>query len=180
MISIQNVLKKIDALEPIPQITNQVLEITLSDDHSTQDLADIILHDSAITANLLKICNSPYMGLPMEVNSVHKAVSLLGLNQVIDLVLMKAVGKNLLRSQKGYQLAQGELWKQSVASALVSKHFAEQRGVHDKFLVYTAALLKDMGKIIIENYVGKSLSKIMHLVEKKGFSFDEAERDILG
>jgi len=90
MKNIDEITKKIDTLTPIPQITNRVMEIAEDPDGSLSDLADVIQHDAAITANLLKICNSAYFSLPGHVNSVHQAVSLLGLNQVVELILIKS------------------------------------------------------------------------------------------
>ena len=155
MKNIDEITKKIDNLTPLPQITNRVMEIAESPDGSVSDLADVIQYDAAITANLLKICNSAYFSLPRHVNSVHQAISLLGLNQVVELILIKNVGNNLLNDQKGYNLDKGELWKHSVATALVSKTIAENKKVSDKYLVYTATLLKDIGKVIMESYVGR-------------------------
>ena len=180
MKNIDEITKKIDTLTPIPQITNRVMEIAEDPDGSLSDLADVIQHDAAITANLLKICNSAYFSLPGHVNSVHQAVSLLGLNQVVELILIKNVGGNLLNGQKGYSLEKGELWKHSVATALVSKTLAENKKASDKYLVYTAALLKDIGKVIIESYVGRSIVKINYLAYVMGYSFEQAEEKVLG
>lgn len=178
---IDEIIKKIDALKPISQVAHRVMEIADSPDTAITELVDLVQYDPALTANLLKICNSAYYGLSVHVDSVRHAVNLLGTDKLIELVLMKSSGENLLKAQKGYGLQAGELWKHSVASALLAKSFARKNNPNsDQFLIYTAALLRDIGKVIIESHVGRSIGKIRHLVEKKGYGFDEAEAEIIG
>ena len=82
MNAIQDLIKEIKNLKPIPQIANQIMAIVENPNASLSDVADIILYDPMTTANLLRICNSAYFALPRKVESVHEAVTLLGLEQV--------------------------------------------------------------------------------------------------
>lgn len=173
-------VKKISNLKPIPPIANRIMELAGDPDSALSDLMELISYDTAVTANLLKICNSAYLGLAVPVDSVQQAVSLLGSKQIIELVLLNTVSENLLDAQQGYQLDTGELWKRSVASALVSKSIARRHNVDDIFFTYTAALLKDIGKVVMDTLVEKSLGKIRFLVTQKGCSFDEAEKEVIG
>jgi HD-like signal output (HDOD) protein len=179
-LNIDGLLKSIDSLAPIPAITHRIMEIANAPDGSLAELADIIKYDADITSNLLKICNSAYFSLPVTVESVRQAVTLLGSNTILELVLMASTGQNMMKAQKGYGLARGELWKHSVATAMASKSIADTKEILDKYRIYTASLIKDIGKVIIENHVGKSIKKIIHLVRKKNYSFDQAEEETLG
>jgi putative nucleotidyltransferase with HDIG domain len=147
---------------------------------SMSDLSKIIVYDTAVTANLLKVVNSAYFGLPEKVDSVHQAIVYLGMSQVVDLVLLSASGKNLQTAQEGYDLKAGELWKYSVSSALIAREIAEKKGVKDTHLIFTAALLKDIGKVILNQYVKDSFDKINALVTKQNFTFREAEKEVIG
>ncbi|MEA2059088.1 MAG: HDOD domain-containing protein [Thermodesulfobacteriota bacterium] len=46
--------------------------------------------------------------------------------------------------------------------------------------MFTAALLKDIGKTVLDRYVTHSLEKITFLVHEKGYSFREAEKEVIG
>ena len=178
---IAEILRTIDKLQPASRVMNRIMEFSGDPEGEVSDLVDIVRYDQVLTANLLKMCNSAYYGFPVHVDSVDQAVKLLGTNNTVKLALLGSFGENLSKARKGYGLERGELWKASVASALLAESFSNKRypGI-DKFIVYTASLLRDIGKIIIDDYVGRSLKKIESLVNKRNCSFDEAETEVLG
>ena len=180
MSNINSIIKKIDRLTPIPQVASKVMSIVEDPKSSMYDLSKVIIFDTAVTANLLKVVNSAYFGLPGKVDSVHQAIVYMGMAQVVDLVLLSASGENLQTAQEGYDLEAGELWKYSVASALIARELAEKKGVKDTHLIFTAALLKDIGKVILNQYVKDSFDKINVLVTKQNFTFREAEKEVIG
>jgi len=180
MSDIESILKDIDRLKPIPQVANKILSIIQNPDSAMADLSDIIVHDVAVTANLLKVANSAYFGLPRKFESAHQAIVFLGMDQVVDLVLMTSSSDNLKTAQEGYDLDAGELWRYSVSSALIARELAERKAVGDAHLVFTAALLKDIGKVVLSQYVADSFEKINTLVTDQGYTFREAEKEVIG
>ena len=174
------ILKKVKQLEPIPLVIHKVLSLADDPDASLKDLVDVVERDAAITANLLKTVNSAQLGLPVKVDSVHQAVSMLGLQQVVEMVLAQNLSGNLNRAQKGYGLAKGDLWRQSLAVAMVARTLARNRDLLSLPAIYTAALLKDIGKVILHEFVADQLEAIQQLVGERGLSFVEAENEILG
>lgn len=180
MTSIDAIVKQIKQLEPLPQVTNRVMELVQDSRSSMNDLAKIIGFDQALTANILKVCNSAYFGLSKTVESVQQAIVYLGLDQVVDLVLMFGAARNLNKPHKGYDLGVGELWKYSVSSAIIARELALKLGADNKQLIFTAALLKDIGKTILQQYVADSFRDINELVSGQGYSFREAEKEVLG
>jgi HD-like signal output (HDOD) protein len=180
MPDIKNIIKKIRQLHPIPTVVHKLLTYENDPDSDLEDFVRLVEHDPALTANLLKICNSAHFGLPVKVDSLEKAVSLLGQQRVIELVLEQSLSDNLNQAQKGYRLEKGELWKQSVAVALIARTLAERRGLGNLPAIYTAALLKDIGKIVLSDHVHKMADKIQRMIENKGLSFLEAEQACIG
>jgi len=180
MSDIKSIIKKIDGLKPIPQVASKVMSIAENPESSMNDLSNVIIYDTAVTANLLKMVNSAYFGLPEKFDSVHQAIVYLGMAQVVDLVLLSASGENLRTAQDGYDLEAGELWKNSVFSALIARELAEKKGVKETHLIFTAALLKDVGKVILSQYVKDSFDEINALVTEQNFTFKEAEKQVIG
>jgi putative nucleotidyltransferase with HDIG domain len=180
MSTIQELLKEIKNLKPIPAVANQLLAVVDNPDSSMEDVANVIQYDPVITASVLKSCNSAYFGLKNPAESIKDAVNMMGIDQVVELVLMKSGAKALSGRQNGYGLEGGEMWRYSVSSAVIAKLVAQKLGLKNKSTIFTAALLKDIGKIILEKHVSGSSEKIKHLVEDKNFSFREAEKKILG
>lgn len=180
MSAIQELIKEIDNLKPIPAVVNQIIAVTEDPKSSMADIARIVLYDPVLTANILRMSNSSFYALPRRVESVQEAITMLGVDQVIDMVLMKSGAANLTKGQAGYGLHEGELWKQAVASALIARDLAEKKGSTHKQMVFTAALLKDIGKVILDRFVGDAFSRIDDLVQNKGYTFKEAEKKIIG
>jgi len=173
-------VKGIKTLKPMPQVATQIMKIAEDPKSSMADAADLVIYDPSLTANVLKLCNSAYFGLSRKVDSVKDAISLLGMDKVVDLVLLKGSADNLKKGQDGYGLNEGELWRHAVSSAIIAKELAEKKKSENKQLIFTAALLKDIGKVILDRYVGDSFKKINDLVQSEEYSFGEAEKKVIG
>ncbi len=180
MTTLQELMKEIKNLKPIPAVANQLLAVVDNPDSSMEDIANVIQYDPAITASVLKTCNSAFFGLKNPAESIKDAVNLLGTDQVIELVLLKSGAKALSGKQKGYGLEHGDMWRYSVSSAVIAKQVAAKFSLKNKNTIFTAALVKDIGKTILENHVSDASKTIKDLVENKEFSFREAEKKILG
>ncbi len=177
---IRNIVQDIAKLKPMPQVAHKILAIQQDPDSGMDDLTRVVSHDAMTTANLLKAANSVYFSRGKPVDSVQQAVVFLGMDEVVDLVLMSNSAKNLKKVQKGYGLAANDLWRNSVTSALLSRMLSQKLGLADEHLAFTSALLKDIGKVVLEQYVAESAQVIMALVEKRQFSFQEAEKHVIG
>ena len=93
MSDIKSIIKRIDGLKPIPQVASKVMSIAEDPESSMSDLSKVIIYDTAVTANLLKVVNSAYFGLSEKVDSVHQAIVLMGMDQVSNLVFCRPVLK---------------------------------------------------------------------------------------
>jgi len=181
MTNIDDIINGIDTLKPIPPVAAQIMALAEDENSSMSEIADLIVYDPSITASMLKICNSAYFGLSRKVESVRDAITLLGLDQMVELVLLNGTAENFKDEPDGYGLGEGELWHHAVLSAHVAKVLAENHGLaNKKHLIFTAALVKDIGKIIMGRFVAFSYEKINILVNSKGYSFNEAEKEVIG
>ena len=180
MTVLDKMIREINDLTPMPVVASRLLEIVEKPDSSMNDIAQIIQYDPIMTVDILKICNSAYSGLKTPAESIKDAVNILGTDQIVELALVKSSAKVLSGPRKGYGLEQGDMWRYSVSSAVIAKQVAIRLGLNNKSTIFTAALIKDIGKIILEKYVFKDFKKINTLVKKSGYSFREAEKKVLG
>jgi len=178
--TLKRILEDVDLLEPMAPSAHRVLQIAGDPKSAVTDLVEVIQYDQAITANLLRICNSAGVGLCREIHSVKQAAAYLGMEKVACLVMLGHSSANLRKAQEGYDLLEGELWRHSVASALISQDLAEKRVPKMVPLLFTAALLKDIGKVVLSRYVKDLFQEIIAEVREGRLSFVEAEKKILG
>lgn len=180
IMKINAIIDDINTLEPIPQITAQLIEIAQNPDSALKEAAVLITHDATLTANLLRTVNSAHFGLRRKIESVQEAVVMLGLNAIMDVVLLQATAGRLKAAQAGYDLAAGELWHHAAVSAILARKIAEQVAAENVNRIFTCSLLKDIGKLVLNQYVQAAGEEIMRLVCQDEYCFLDAEREVLG
>lgn len=178
--NIQNVLAKIEALPPMPAVALKLLEAAQDENAGMGTLAGWIEKDPAMTANLLHLCNSPFYGVRREVTSIRQAANLLGTKQVVQIAITILASQRLSGGHAGYGLASGELWKSSVTAAVAAELLAQEVRYRNESTAYTAGLLQDVGKIVLAEFVGAAIPKILAVVEHEHLSFQEAESRVVG
>ena len=173
------ILKSVKNIPAFPAAALKVMSLIDDPDFSIADVVDVIKYDQAIAANILRICNSAYFGLSHKVETVRDAVMRLGQQNVIRAVEAAGVSK-FYKKAKGYGLDANKLWEHSVGVALMSQILSKRIFNCEDARLYTTALLHDIGKVIMGEFVDESFMKIYDIVSSKGISFLEAEGEVIG
>ena len=127
-------------------------------DVSFKQVALEISKNQAMTANILKLCNSAFFSKGKEITSIDRAIVTLGLKEVKDIVLLVAAKPVLEKPVIGYDLAQGDLWKQGLAVATMSRDIAlnkKRKEIAD--VVFTGGIIHNVGKVVIALYVQQAI-----------------------
>lgn len=182
MSRIEEILNIANHIPPFPKVAMQVMKMLGDPKVQPKDLAEVIRYDAAITANLLKTCNAAYFGLPRKVSSLDEALVLLGQDALKDIIIASSSARFYKGEAggAGYQLEQGELWKHSVATAIMAKSIAPHFKGIDPGTAFTTGLLHDIGKRFLSSFVASDFQKIMDRTYIDGLSFMAAEHEILG
>ncbi len=180
MNKIDKILLQIDKLPPMPQVIQRLAALLHDPDISALKLLETVQMDQALTANVLRIANSAYFGSRRKVTSLNQALTLLGNNRLMNIVVAQGSSAHFSQSNEGYNLAKGELWRHSIGTALGSQILVQRRGGRNDPMLYTAALLHDIGKVVLSEFVAKDFDQIAALVRERGYSFEEAENEVVG
>jgi putative nucleotidyltransferase with HDIG domain len=175
---LDKILLSIKKLPAFPATVQRVTELLKNEDYSVNDIVAVIKFDQAVTANILKISNSTYFGVRQKIKTIHDAVVYLGQQHLIRAIQTASISKFF--TNKGYGDKASELWEHSVAVALMSQILSRQFYNQDNSVLYTAALLHDVGKLVMGEYVQDAAKKIFELVNNKSYSFLEAEEEVVG
>jgi putative nucleotidyltransferase with HDIG domain len=179
--NLDKIVDSIAALPPFPEVARRVLDLSRDPNAGHREIAEVIKYDDAITANCLKLCNSSYYSLSVKVFSINQAVNMLGLKNIIMIVLANSKSLSAYsKPQNKYCLTKGELWRHSVTTAIISQLLLKKTRVQDDSILFTAALLHDFGKIVLDQYVEKDTENLIELTQKEGLSLTEAEKDVFG
>ncbi len=178
---LEKIIKSIDTLPSIPEVARRVLEMADDPDVDMDKIVDVIKYDQAITTNCLKLCNSSYFGLREKVFSIDQALVMLGLDNLVKIVLVNCSGlSSYAKAQKGYGLQSGELWRHSITCAIISQLLLKMSGQKEDTVLFTAALLHDIGKLILNSFIIEKSEELHALFRKKRGSLIEAENEMFG
>ncbi len=140
----QNVVE----LFSLPDSYFRVRELMESDTASLDDIAEVILLDPVLTSKLLKLANSAVYRLPYQVDSVSKALLVLGKTQVYNLIL--SIGISSACSQISTSAIDlDRFWEQSVNAALIARYLASHLALKQADRVYVAGLLHNIGELVV-------------------------------
>jgi len=176
---LHDILAEIKSLEPLPQVAMRVVELASHEDVIPGELVAVIQTDAAITAKVLKLCNSALFGFQREIASLSEAGNLLGVTTLVNLVLTSCAGRYFRDYGRGDARAAQELWERSVASALAASLLARIQGRADKNRAYTGGLLANVGQLVLQRFLPEERTRLQRAIEH-GATALEAEREVLG
>ena len=157
---LDKIMAKIDAFPSIPGSAVKLIELLESDDAPVNDIEEVLRLDPGMTANVLKLTNSAYFGLPTKVGSVKRAIMLLGMNKIKQLVMASCVGAVMDGPIPGYDLPAGELWRHSIAVSVAAEGLSRELKLEGTEDIFTAALVHDVGKLILGQFIQEDLAAI--------------------
>ncbi len=179
MQAIDDFISQVRFLPPAPQVVPELMKLLNQSDVDSSKVVRIISLDPSLTANVLRLCNSAYFAAATPTTDLQEAVTRLGFQQVYQLVTAAAGAKLLAAPAKGHGLDPGELWRHSVATAVAAQFIAKKLGDEDG-PVFTAALLHDIGKILLAQAKEESYAKIFREAEVHQITILECETKLLG
>jgi HD-like signal output (HDOD) protein len=166
-------------IRPLPHVATRILAAVDDEAVTTGELAALVRHDMTLYAQVLKVANSSYYGLRTEVDSIDRAITLLGRRALVQIVVASCAGGTLQGAEHGYYMDRGSLFRHGMAAAAASELLGKQITHPNPGLVFSACLLQNLGKVVLDEWVASEGSGLAHQLER-GASFVEAESEILG
>ena len=169
-------------LSSFPSFSNagiKALRLLNEEDVNIEEVKKVLQFDPGLTANVLKLANSSFFGIPQKVGSVKQAIILLGTKRLAKLVVSVCTSALMEKRLKGYHLPSGSLWYHSIAVASIAESIAKYKKVDDSVDVFTPALLHDLGKLALSSFVENDYEKIESITQS-GVPFEVAENMVLG
>jgi putative nucleotidyltransferase with HDIG domain len=177
---IAHALRNVRNLPTLPDVAVRLLEMGESPTASMRDLARWIEKDTALAARVLKLVNSSFFGVAREVSSVRHALMILGMAHLRNLVLSSAVSNLFDHEGSVGGFSRREFWKHCVAVAGAARTIAAVRGVLDPETAFTAGLIHDIGKLVMDRYLHEDFVKVVARLEDPNLTMSAAEIEVLG
>ena len=163
--AVAKALDGIGEISTLPEITLKIIE-TVEDPRSTaRDLHEIVTHDLALSARILRVVNSAFYGLPGRVGSIDRAIVMLGLNAVKNIAIAASLTRVFRGGRISRKFSARDLWMHSVGVGVASKLTIEAMGMALPDEAFVAGLIHDIGLVVMLQTQPQALAEMMRMVE---------------
>jgi putative nucleotidyltransferase with HDIG domain len=162
-------------LEPMPASIVQLASMVATEHPELARIVEIVQYDQVLTATLLRAANSSWSASRTEITTVRDAVVRLGSGPVLSLALSVTVRGELSKPIPEYGLGANDLWSHSIAASLATEVMTRFTSVRLPAETPTAALLHDIGKLILARFLDAELMREITDAEEHGATRVEAE-----
>src|SRR3954468_3119414 len=145
---IADAVNAISHIATLPEITLKIIELVENPRSTAQDLNKLISNDPALVARILKVVNSAFYGLPGQIGSINRAIVLLGLNAVKNIVIAASLTKLFRGGKVSPNFSAKDLWSHSIAVGVTSKLLVSKLGNALPDEAFLAGLIHDRGILV--------------------------------
>jgi len=171
-VDFSQIIKDTRSLPTLPGIIAKLGSMAENDKSSAQEMARVVSADQVLSAKVLRLVNSAFYGFSGRISTVSNALILLGVNVVKSLAISSSIFEIMEKNVVG-------LWEHSMGVAVAANIIAKKLKLPEPEETSTAALLHDIGKVIIKIKIGRDYQTLTKLIEQKGVSMQEAEQELL-
>jgi putative nucleotidyltransferase with HDIG domain len=178
---LKTIHRYIDRMPSLSTTVTKVLEVCNKPNVSPNDLNKVISLDPVLSGNVLKLINSAYYSLPNHINSLTRAIIVLGINTVKNLALTTSVLSTVKeKNQSG--LSMDKFWSHSLCVAVTAKAMAVELKVpmHQREEFFLSGLLHDLGKIPMSKCFPEEYARCLALCSSNNIPLHEAENIVFG
>lgn len=181
VLSRDDILEAAGRIDPLPASITKLLELSSDPDASLVEVADVIRYDPVLSVDLLRRANSATAAARYEIADVADAVARLGTSEVLIMAMKRAMQGRMSAAIPAYGLDANAMWMHSLAAAVGAEVIAHQSPVRIPAMASTAALLHDVGKLVIAESLAPSVIEYMvSTSDQTGRPLHEVEIEILG
>ena len=178
---IQTLVNNASNLISLPEISLKVNQLANDPNSTAEAMGKVISQDPALVVRMLKIANSAYYGLSTEVDTITRAIAILGTNKIRDLVLSTSASK-AFEGIPNDLITMQDFWHHSLYCGLLAQILSKKSKKANSESMFIAGLLHDIGQLLMFNQLPeKSHEAILLLMEgSEELETFEAERHVFG
>ena len=166
-------------IQSLPEIFELVNRVVAKPSSSSEEIAKVVMQDPGLTTRLLRLINSSLFSFPGQIDTISRAISLVGTQQLRDLTLATCVIEMFEDISIEFVDMQS-YWRHCLATAVCARLLAVHCGEDNVERFFVAGLLHDIGSIVIYLRGGRKLKRLMNRCINDHQYLSEAERGIFG
>ncbi len=178
---IVKLVQSVDNIATLPHMFVRINQLVDNPDSTMTDIAKAVSQDPSFSMRLLRIANSPFYGFSSSIDTVDKAVSVIGTGKIRSLALSMSVASSFAGLPNDL-VSMDNFWRHSLFCAVIARIMAKRVGRCDPEAMFTAGLLHDIGELIIFNRMPEQAKEVVLKVldSVDDLPMNVAERQIIG
>ncbi|MDH5394665.1 MAG: HDOD domain-containing protein [Gammaproteobacteria bacterium] len=178
---IQELINNAGDLITLPEISLKVNTIANDPHSSAEDMGKVISQDPALVVRMLKIANSAYYGLSTEVDTITRAIAVLGTKKIRDLVLSTSA-KQTFDGIPNDLITMQDFWHHSLYCGLLAQILSKKCKKANAESIFIAGLLHDIGQLLMFNQQPQKSHEVILLLMEGSEELEtfEAEKHVFG
>ncbi len=184
-VSVESLMSNVSGLISLPEVAIRVNAMVEDPDCTAEDVAKVIETDPGLSARMLGIANSAMYGYSKEINTVTRAITVLGTRQIRDIILTTAAAKTF-ENIPTTLISIDDFWHHSIYCGLLAKQIASMTRTPHAETMFMAGLLHDIGHLIMFNQIPEQIHQILletlqpdaeelYKIERRDLGFDHTE-----
>ncbi len=169
----------VQKLPTLPALAVRAMRVIEDSDSSARDLSLVLSQDQAASARILRVANSAFYASQRKTTTVREAIVMLGFSSVRSLVLTSQV-ISLFGGGSGSNFDRDLFWEHSVACGVAAETLAVRLRLKRPDEAFTAGILHDIGKIVLDQYMHEEFRQILGLMASEGLPAWVAEEQVIG
>jgi putative nucleotidyltransferase with HDIG domain len=175
----KTLVKDLDHLVSLPDICIRVNQLMGSGNYSSSQVADIISQDTDMTARLLRLVNSSFYGLPAKIETLSRAITIVGADELRNLVMATTAMRTFSGIPK--QLVDmTEYWQHSVTTGVMAQSLAKHSNILHSERLFVMGLLHDVGRLVIYLTLPEKATDILFITGGDNWVLPQTESEVLG
>ncbi len=167
----RSIRQKVRDLPSLPEVVTRITELVQDPKSNAAAIGKVIAQDSGLTSRVLRLVNSAYYGFPKQISSIQHAVMILGFTTIKGLVLSSSIFRIFApKDPLAVGLDYKKFWKHSLLTAIASKKIHHQLFFEDDEHIFSAAILHDIGKLILDQYDHNNYANVLKEVKEQIYS----------
>jgi HD-like signal output (HDOD) protein len=181
-ISNKQLLRDITKVESLPSLPTLYMEVTnelAKENYDLSKVSELISKDIAMTAQLMKVVNSPYFGIKKEIKNIHEMVMFLGTDYVKNIILATKLFNMGKVENSGFIQS---IFEASEKLAGLAKFFCESFDEHKDLVstCYLAAMMQELGVLIYLRLDSDLFRSVSVMTPESIKKIDEIEKERFG
>jgi len=181
LISRSDLVSAAARIEPLPASVSRLLQVTAAEDFSAADVVEVVQFDPALAGDVLARANSAMSGARDTIVDVRQAAARIGATSVVEIAVSRAMRDRLAAPAPVYGLGPDALFRHGLIASVAADVVRRCAGVPVPNYLATAALVHDVGKLVIAECIPEAFADaLLPVAEAESITLDEAERRVLG